>query len=189
MQSRRPLALLVGTLLLLGLAAAVWGLAQSMSLSERELDNAATLVEIGSVAPGELKAIDVQKYGRKLFVYRPTAEVMEDLKRLNSHVWNPRITSYNEEHGLFIYWGQSTKFGQELTHMPKGKTVFDQYGELGHVWLGGYFDRIHDPSYDYAGRTIKSYEFTYNGYNAEHPNLIVPTYQFEKNDVLLIKHP
>lgn len=189
MQSRRSLVILLSALSVLSVAAVTWALVQSMNPTERERNKVATLVDIGTIAPGELKVVEVQPYGRKLFLFRPTAEVFEDLGRLNPHVWNPRVTSYDKEHGLFIYWGQSTKYWEDLTHMPKGKSAFGQSIEGGHIWLGGYYDRGHDPSYDYAGRTIKSYEYTFNGYREEHPNLWVPQYQFENQHVLLIRRP
>ena len=55
--------------------------------------------------------------------------------------------------------------------------------------MGGYFDLMHDPSYDYAGRTIKTYEYTYNGYNVKYPNMKVPKHEFLRDGNLLIRFP
>lgn len=99
---------------------------------------------------------------------------MASLKFLDAHVWRPESKAFVPALGVFLYWGYSTKFGCKLQHIPPGKSTAAMDRNID--WRGGYFDPCHDPSYDYAGRTIKTREFTRNGYNRDHPNLYVPTY-------------
>jgi hypothetical protein len=48
------------------------------------------------------------------------------------------------------------------------------------LWLGGYWDWVCEVSYDYSGRAIKTYQYTYNGYNWKADNLHSPSV-FQKN--------
>ncbi|MES9981634.1 MAG: hypothetical protein ABW107_23220, partial [Candidatus Thiodiazotropha sp. 6PLUC5] len=100
-------------------------------------------------------------------------EQWDSIKYLNKHVWNKSNDSYIEALGLFIYWGHSTKFGSPLEHHPKNETIPPGWWD-DRKWMGGYWHPWDEISYDYAGRAIKTRIHTYNGYNADYPNLQVP---------------
>ena len=170
----------------LGLAVFSFVFAASMNPTVRAQNNSSVVLKFDEVQPGELKKILVEKFGRTLFVFRPTPEVLADLNTLDAHVWEPSRQAYNSERGIFVYWGESTKTGVGLEHIAKGAP---RLKHPGHAWLGGYFDLMHDATYDYAGRTIKSFEYTYNGYNGKHPNMKVPKYEFLPDGNLLIRTP
>ena len=186
MPVRKALGISVACLFALALIAFASVLVASMYPTERERNNASVILKLEALQPGEFRKIFVAEYGRTLFVFRPTQEVMADLKKLDAHVWDCNLQAYDKDHEIFIYWGESTKTGVQLERIAKGSSRFT---EPGHVWLGGYFDLMHDPSYDYAGRTIKYYEYTYNGYDVKHPNMKVPKYEFLRDGNLLIQSP
>lgn len=156
-------------------------LVRSMNPSDRAIAEAQYKIVLSEIKEGVLTEVDSR--GGPLLVFRPSEEQWADIKFMDAHVWDTRHSGYNEEHDLFVYWGISTRFGCELSHLPKGES---RIAEWGGVWLGGYFDHCHDSSYDYAGRTIRTYEYTGSGFTLEVPNLRSPNYEIY-NEGLLIK--
>jgi Rieske Fe-S protein len=183
--SRRIVIALTLIFTAFGLGALGYVFVRSLNPSERALADAARLIpdfSIKELKPGEFRRIEI--HGLPLMILAPDGTIMNDLAKLDPHTWDPTRASFNAEHNVFIYWGISTRLGCDLTHYPKGAPP--RPVEQGRTWHGGYFDRCHDSSYDYAGRTIKTYEYTANGFNAEVPNLRVPQYEIRKDGTVLI---
>lgn len=169
MTRRRILGMSVAVLAVIGVAVTSFSLVASLAPSQkaRALAGAPTvsIADLVATEPGAVRFVEA--YGRPILIFRPSEATWRGLKMLDAHVWNPKIAGYSEEFNVFIFWGFSTKLGCNLKHFPPG-VVWDQERPN---WNGGYFDPCGDPSYDYAGRTIKDVRYTVNGYAAEHPNL------------------
>lgn len=138
----------------------------SLSPSAKAKAERYDVVYLPPIEEGEFREMVV--HGKPFYMYRPSEIDLGNIAKLSSHVSNPAYNSYNEKLGIFFVWGISTKLGCKLSF------IGPQESRLGKRWLGGYFDPCHDPSYDFAGRMISDYEYTFNGYNSKFPNLDVP---------------
>lgn len=169
--TRRTLAIAVALMASMIVAASIWVVGSSLAPTDAARTRSTYLLKVEELRPGEIREYELD--GGPLLVYRPTNADMANLKFLDAHVWHPESKAFVTALGAFVYWGYSTKFGCKLQHIPPGKftTALDRNID----WRGAYVDPCHGPNYDYAGRTIKTYEFTRNGYSGEHPNLYVPT--------------
>jgi ubiquinol-cytochrome c reductase iron-sulfur subunit len=183
---RKQLALIgIVVMALVGVAALAWMFASSMSISATTREIRGTDISAAAVAaiePGEVA--EFLPFGRPLFVLRPTPDQLRAVVELDEHVWNHQWSGYDADHGLFIYWGISTRLGCNLEHIPPGASPLGV--GVGGRWLGGYFDPCHDSSYDYAGRTIKSFPYSRNGFTADVPNLQAPDHRFRSDGTLVI---
>jgi hypothetical protein len=174
-----------------GVAVLAWVLGSSLSISatSREASGAEIPADrLAAITEGEVAEFVI--FGTPLFVLRPSSRQLQALADMDSHVWNSRWSGYDEGHGLFIYWGVSTRFPEvpcKLQHIPPGPSPLGE--GTGYRWLGGYLDPCHDSSYDYAGRTIKSLPYTRVRFNAEVPNLRAPEYQFRRDGTLVVSMP
>jgi ubiquinol-cytochrome c reductase iron-sulfur subunit len=155
-----------------GFAVTAYVFISSLSPSARAKSESEHYIEIADLKPGEV--LIVQVYGLPLYIHRASKEELNDLHLLDAHVWNKTYSGFNDKQDIFVYWGQSTRSICSLVHLPKGDS---RIKEMGAVWLGGYYDPCRDSSYDYAGRTIKTYLYSGNGLTAEVPNLRSPSYE------------
>ena len=144
----------------------------SLKISAKAEDESLKVIQIPDLVRGKIERIDVN--GEYLFILKPSISQEESIEHLNNHVWSRDRSSYKTELEAYVYWGFSTKWGCPLKHKPPSESLIIEREESA-VWLGGYWDDWCAVSYDYAGRTIKTYGYTYTGYNAELPNLRTPT--------------
>lgn len=113
--------------------------------------------------------------GFPLIILKPNAEQLANIRALDVHVAEREYSTFRSEIGAFVYWGVSTKrVGCALLEVKPSQPsrLVEWRGDA--IWLGGYWDPICEVSYDYAGRAIKSYEFSFNGFVGEYPNLNSP---------------
>lgn len=175
MTRRRALVLSLMLFCAVGGAVVIYLLTASLAPSERAraLAGAVTLSldDLAGVAPGNVR--QMQAYGWPLFAFRPNEDTWRDLKALDANVWDTTMVGYHEDLGLFLYWAVGTEVPCQLKHFPKG----DVGANFGLRWLGGYYDPCRDPSYDYAGRTIKTLDFTAVRYSRHVPNLYPVRYE------------
>lgn len=159
-------------LMLVGFSAALTPFARAFNPNARSRDNATILVDLPPLKTGELQRLQVN--GRPLLILRPSAEQWQSIRQMDSHVWDKRMSSWNQELGAFLYWGISTRLGALVVEKPAGQSTLTEFwadSKPAPVWLGGYWDPMYDSCYDYAGRTIHDAEYTYNGFNMNVPNL------------------
>lgn len=179
---RRILNLSISFMAIVSLFAIGYVLAQSFFPSARALNDAEYVLNIVPLEPGKLQVHKI--HGRQLFILKPDNKQIKSIKLLDEHVWNKNTSSFIKELGAYVYWGQSTKFGRPLEHHPIDETFSPGWG-VDRNWQGGYWHPWDEVSYDYAGRTISSYEFTYNGFNLEYPNLRVPSLKVVGNKLVV----
>jgi len=177
---KAPLKYAALLLAMTGAIAIIYIFAASMRPSARAIADAQYLLDVSTLTPG--KPLIFKDLNRPIFVYRPTQEEWNDIKFLDSHVWDRNYGGYETNSGVFVFWGISTHVPCVLVHIPKGKSTLSN---VAGVWLGGYFDPCGDSSYDYAGRTIKTYTYTKNGYNAEVPNLKSPRFKIQNSQMII----
>jgi Rieske Fe-S protein len=185
MKYRKLLIYSVVIVSFVGVAAVAYVFVKAMAPSERAITAARFYIEevdVSALVPGNV--YEVMVANEPIFILRPTKEILSDLLFMDSHVWHPEMKSYDKENNFFIYIGLSTRFGCMLTPYKKGEVQSWMVDKR--TWYGGYFDRCHDSSYDYAGRTIMDYEYTYNGFNLEVPNLKVPDYEIQNGKTIVI---
>ena len=142
-----------------------------MEPSQHAINTATYEIKVGELDIGVPK-FHRQK-GRLLIFLRPNENQLQTIKELDKHVWNPSLANFNSDLNAYVYWGENTRWGCELEHVPPGESRFKDDDESA-KWLGGYWDPLCESSYDYAGRTIKSWKYTRNGLNLEVPNLRKP---------------
>lgn len=171
MNKRRFLIISTAGLLIGGLAAASFPFLGSMKPSEKAKNDDLVLIDLPKLHPGQLLELTVE--GRRLLVLRPNEEQRESIRILSDHVWDSDSYAYNAGIGAYVYWGESTRWGCPLDDKPPQESRIKQWDENAE-WLGGFWDPWCEVSYDYAGRSIKSYMYTYNGYSAKYPNLRAP---------------
>jgi hypothetical protein len=145
-----------------------------------------TEIDIGDLVVGQPRIIELSST-RPLIVLRANRVQRDSLVRLDAEVWDRTIRSEIDEAGVFAYWGLSTgKFGGcRLAHYAPGRSRLDAAGK-GSRWLGGYWAAGCDASYDYAGRAIKSREYSYSGHVARTPSLRSPEIEFVGADRIAV---
>lgn len=109
---------------------------------------------------------------------------MRSIAALDGHVWNTAKSSYVKELDAYLYWGTSTGWGCVLEEKPPQESQLKNWNEKAQ-WLGGFWDPQCEVSYDYAGRTIRTWEFTFNGYTGEFANLIPPKFTLEGGKLIV----
>lgn len=130
--------------------------------SAKALNDSIIAVPIPPLEPGVIYPLDVA--GRTLFVLKPSQEQTAAIRALDLHVWDVSAPGYLPEEGMYAYWGYSPRWGCPLEHHPPQESMLLGW-EANAKWLGGYWDNRCEVSYDYAGRAIRTYGFTYNGYS------------------------
>lgn len=155
---------------------------QGMSPSQKAVNQKEHIINLASLDIG--KPVKIQTKLGSIFLLKPSPEQIANLQKLDNHVWDKDYVGYEKDLNLFVTLGISTRHGCGLEHAPLGESpIYRNYG-IGN-WLGGYFDPCHDSSYDYAGRTIKSYEYTYKGLDIQVPNLNAPNYKLHKQQLIV----
>jgi hypothetical protein len=171
MDTRRRLLFPTVALLIVGLAVVVAVLASSLEPSAQTKNDADVLIHLAPIVPGELQTFNVK--GRPLFVLRPNQMQRENIAKLDPHVSDKNQGAYVPQLDAFVLWGLSTNRGCPLEHKPPQQSrLLDENPNA--VWLGGFTSDWCEASYDYAGRTITTYEFTFNGFRVPLPNLEKP---------------
>lgn len=139
-------------------------------------------LDLTALTPGKVGVFEV--WSRPLFVLRPNAAQRQSIAGLDAHVADPRTDNYVPQLDAYVYWGYSTNRGCYLEEKsPQLPPLLDIAPQA--QWLGGYWSGDCDASYDYADRTIITYEFTFNGYTAPLPNLSHPKLRIVGNEVIV----
>lgn len=166
------LTLIVKIMLLVGLIFAAYPFVASLGVSDKAKNNSVNSIEVPELEEGKVTIVSVQ--GLPLFILKPTPQQAESIRRLNDHVWDANIKSFNEDIGGYVFWGLSTRWGCKLSHHQQQVSRLKEWSADA-IWLGGYWDQSCEVSYDYAGRTIKTYEYTFNGFTGQFENLQTPS--------------
>ncbi len=172
MNRKRILVSSIFALAFLGMVGILHPFFESLGLSKKADNDSLISIEVKPLTLGELQIVDVK--GKKLFLLKPSNAQLQSIQALNGHVWDANSHAFNEELGAFVYWGHSTKWGCPLELVPSKESRLLAW-EPAAQWLGGYWDQQCEVSYDFAGRAIKTYGFTRNGYKQKHPSLESPT--------------
>ena len=139
-------------------------------------------VQFPTLIEGQPIILDIG--GNPLIVLKPSKEQWSDIRFLDSYVTNKKYKSFNKEIGVFAYWGISTRREVcDLTVKPHANSPLRDTKDA--QWFGGYWDPVCEVSYDYAGRSINTYRYSYNGFVGDYPNLEIPSV-FEKRGNNLI---
>jgi hypothetical protein len=170
-------------LTLVGLIATAYPFMASLAPSERAVNDSIAVITLPPLEPGTVYSTNVN--GSVLFLLKPNQEQLEAIKALDAHVWEITSNSYKPELGIYAYWGHSPKWGCSLQHQPPQESRLLEWDENA-KWLGGYWDGWCEVSYDYAGRAIKTYRYTYNGYTWYPKSLRTPRVFEESRGVYLV---
>lgn len=165
-----------------GILAVIGVLASSLSPSAQTLNEAEVVLPIAPIVSGKVQVFNVR--GSPLFLLRPDDQQRQSIAILDAHVVDRNSKAYVAELDAFVYWGVSTNRGCNLEHKIPQDSLLLQWAPDA-VWLGGYWNPWCEVSYDYAGRAIDSYEFTFNGYHGRFPNLERPKLKFFGNSVIV----
>ncbi|MDC7824808.1 hypothetical protein PQS90_06590 [Pseudomonas sp. BLCC-B13] len=183
MHRKTVLSLTVCSIAFIGIIFSAFPFIKSLSIGPKANNASLVSIDIPQLTTGHLKEIEIN--GLKLYLLKPSKEQAEAIKKLNAHVWDSSINSFNNELGAYVYWGHSTKFGCPLELKPPQESPILQWSQKAE-WLGGFWDWRCEVSYDYAGRAIKTYEHTFNGYTAEFPNLENPRILKKQNGKIIV---
>ena len=135
---------------------------------------ASVVINISDFAIGEPKIFELSAT-RPLIILRADRQQLDSLAALELHVWEQDVDARMLSSRIFVHWAFSTgKFGGcRLKHVPPVKRpVAETQGAVG--WLGGYWGSGCDASYDYAGRAIKSPQYSYGDYVGRSQSLHAP---------------
>ncbi len=136
---------------------------------------------IQEMAPGEvIEDLGVDGF---VVVFKPTADQWDELELLSTAVFDPSMTTYHEDLGVFAVWriGTAAAGPCVLQHAPKGRFSHQP------MWPGGFFDPCFDVSYDYAGRTIRDREYTAVNWGPEAQNLRGPDLSIYRGNTLRVR--
>ena len=170
-------------LLLVGIAGAAYPFISTLNPTARAFNDAMTMMRLPELETGVIERINIQ--GNELFFLKPNQQQAEAINILDQHVWDASLKNYYEEYGFYAYWGYSMRFGCPLRHQPAQPSQLIERDENAE-WLGGYWHWTCEVSYDYAGRAIKTYRYTHNGFNPQYENLETPTILEKRGDYFLI---
>jgi Rieske Fe-S protein len=176
MDKRRTLKIVTTIAAIFGMASFVYPFVASLKPSAKAESESYITLKLPALETGVVKIIPIK--GNNLLLLLPSKEQIQSISILENHVWN-KTKKYDNELGGYVYWGHSTKWGCTLEHKEPQESLLKEW-EKDTKWLGGYWDGWCEVSYDYAGRAIKTWKHTYNGYTFQHENLKVPTV-FEKS--------
>ena len=183
MNRKAALSLTVCSIAFIGVIFSAFPFVKSLSIGPKANNASLVTIDIPQLTVGHLKEMEIN--GINLYLLKPSKEQVEAIQSLNTHVWNSSINSFNSELGAYVYWGHSTKFGCPLELKPAQESPILHWSQKAE-WLGGYWDWRCEVSYDYAGRAIKTYEHTFNGYAAEFPNLDIPRIFKKQNGKIVV---
>ncbi|QSP94194.1 hypothetical protein LPB19_13490 [Marinobacter salinisoli] len=140
-------------------------------------------LNISELKAGEVYSFTVQ--GRPVLVLKPSLEQEKSIELLNDHVWDRDHRSFG---GAYVFVGLSTsrKGPCLLEHKPAQESWLKSH-DKDSKWYGGYWDHSCEISYDYAGRAIKDYPYTFNGLDDRAENLSSPAVKFISDTVLEIE--
>lgn len=176
---RRDLLILTSILVAFGIAVTSYMFFQSMRPSARAKSEYMVVIDPDHIRPGEIK--DFTNTYINAYIFKPNDEQWQDIKFLDEHVWDNRLTAYSPKLKVFVYVPVG-HLGCQLNEIPKGDKSLDDDGR---IWLGGYFDPCHGTMYDYAGRTLKTYKYHGFKYPQTRPNLTAPDYEVIKGKIIL----
>lgn len=171
MERRDYLAVGLKALTIVALFAVAYPFVAALSPSARALNDSLIVVALPSLEPGVVNTVDVG--GKLLFVLKPNGEQVAAIRALDPYVSDLSINSYKKDIGAYVYWAYSSKWGCPLEHKSPQDSRIKEWDSKAR-WLGGYWDGQCEVSYDYAGRAIKTYQYTYNGYTWEAEGLRSP---------------
>lgn len=163
---------LVKAMLLIGVFMAAYPFVASLGLSEKAKNNSVISIEVPKLESGKVTTVSVQ--GLPLIFLKPNINQLKSISLLDAHVWDDNIKSYNKDLDAYIYWGLSTRRVCLLSHHEQQVSQLKEWS-VDATWFGGYWDPSCEVSYDYAGRAIKTYEYTFNGYTMKVENLKKPS--------------
>jgi len=192
MMRKRLLWFSLASLLGLATAISVYALTTYMTPTDTMNDRYTirlSLPELQEGTPIELPlpAVSWTTNRYSIFVLLPSAEQESDLIKMSSHIWQSELPKTRP----FIFLNKSTRFGGKVVHKPKGvMSSLMRYPDQSqqsdyYQWLGGFIDPVHDSSYDYAGRAIKSRVYTWNGYASEVDRLLIPKYEIDGKTLII----
>lgn len=182
MDKKSVLKTALATLSLLGLGLLLYPFLASMGPSAAPRTEYVKEIDLTELTEGEVHSYLIGR--QQILIMKPTPDQLESLERLNEHVWDKEYASFD---GVFVLVGFSTgKRGPcLLKHIPKQKSQLVEYDSRA-KWHGGYSDTNCEVSYDYAGRAIKEYMYTYNGFVERLRNLEVPDVKLKSKKLLVV---
>ena len=182
MNRRQLLSRSIGALALLGALCMIGVLASALRPSGRARSDAELVFPVPELVPGQLVIVHVG--ARPLFILRPTEEQRASVATLDAYVGNVTSDAFVPALGAYVYWGLSTKFDCELREQrPQDSRLLGM--DRSARWLGGYWDPTCEVSYDYSGRAIKEWRFTFNGYTGSYPGLSKPCLRITDGNIIL----
>jgi hypothetical protein len=171
MSKRRFLKIVTIFVAILGVTFVAYPFALSLKPSAKAENDSYVTVKLPKLETGIVNKIKI--HNSYLFLLRPNQEQNESISLLDDHVWD-KTKKYNSDLEVYVYWGHSTKWGCPLENKEPQESLILHWNKKA-KWYGGYWDSWCEVSYDYAGRAIKTWEYTYNGYTFQHENLKAPT--------------
>jgi len=176
------IVLLWSTVLLSSIYLSWYALAIFPNLYAREK----VLVFLPKLQPGKVVMLKVKD--QLLIMLKPSRQQATSIKRLTGHVWKSDVNTFNSDLNAYVFWATSNKRHCLLQHKPKQESLLKHWSKSG-KWLGGFWDPQCETSYDYSGRSIKTYNYTFNGYTVEQQNLKQPAVMQQSGDQYLISLP
>ena len=181
---RRFLLATSGALGAIGTVGAAVPFAFSMFPSARaRAAGAPVVVDISKVEPGMM--IRSEWRGQPVFVVHRTAEMLEDVKKMDDRVADPKSEgSVQPEYAKNEFRSRKPEFLVLIgicTHLgcsPSDKLQAGVESGLGPDWMGGFFCPCHGSKFDLAGRVLRDVPAP--------ANLKVPPYVFLSDTSLLI---
>ncbi len=183
MDKKALLGFLVKVLTLLGLVVVAYPFFAALTPPARSDNESLVLIELPPLVPGTVYSVEVK--GVRLFVLKPNEAQTASIKTLDAYVSSSSLRNYRSEVGAYVYWGYSSKWGCPLEHKPPQSSRLHEWHDNA-KWLGGYWDAWCEVSYDYAGRAINQYEYTFNGYTWPHRGLDTPEVFERSGDKYLV---
>ncbi|EPJ46046.1 MAG: hypothetical protein OFPI_35520 [Osedax symbiont Rs2] len=144
------------------------------------------LVVLPELAAGEVVTLKINE--KLLIMQNPSLQQQTSIRRLTEHVWKADIDTFNTDLKAYVFWANNNDRACPLQHRPKQESLIKHWVKSG-KWLGGYWDPECETSYDYSGRSIKTYSYTFNGYRAKQQNLKQPQMLHKSGDQYLISLP
>ncbi|MBP8306090.1 MAG: ubiquinol-cytochrome c reductase iron-sulfur subunit [Burkholderiaceae bacterium] len=147
-----------------GGAAVAWPFLKSLKPSERALAAGAPVeVDIGSLAPGELKRVEWR--GKPVWVVRRTPEMLESLKKTEPQLADPasdRKAYPTPDYAKNVYRSIKPEYlvvvgiCSHLGCSPSEKFTPGAQPSLPDDWAGGFLCPCHGSTFDLAGRVFKN---------------------------------
>ena len=152
---------MVKGLTIVGVVATAYPFIAFLNPSAKAENDSLVLVELPRQETGIVQTIDVN--GMKLLLLKPSKTQSDAIKKLDPYVSEVPVNTFREDVGAYVYWAYSSKWDCPLKHQPPQASRLRDWSEKAE-WLGGYWDWWCEVSYDYSGRAINKYEYTFNGY-------------------------